>query len=284
VKIPFPFASGQWRLQMGLAPLDSAEWFLIDENYHDHLAEKKRLLTEHYPEVFVALPGSEAEQQLTLEKILEYLAYQFPEHFRLHHHSVENQLTGEVFDLHTMPPLELAGRLVQEDLCLLRPSDNGFLLIAAHVCFPSRWRPSEKLGFPVAMIHAPVPGYQKQLEGSVNRFFDHLSQPMWRANWSIADSPALFLPPTDQSESLEIDSTNAGDRLWIRIERQTLSPIANNILFTIRTSIFPLSWIAMQPQLASGLRETLRQMPIETQHYKGLHSYRDAVIEYLFQF
>ncbi len=267
---------------MGLAPLDLGEWFFIDENYHDHLAEKRNLLFAYYPEVFVALPDSESEQQLTLDAILKHLTHQFPEHFQRHTHSIENQLTGEVFDLDAMPPLELAGRLVQEDLCLLRPSERGFLLIAANVCFPSRWRPAEKLGLPVAMIHAPVPGYQKQLEGSVNRFFDRLSQPMWRANWSMADSPALFLPPTDQSAVFEIDSSNAGDRLWVRIERQTLSPIANNILFTIRTSIFPLSSIAGQPDLAAGLRETLRQMPPEMQQYKSLQTYRDAIIEYLF--
>ncbi|MBC7882976.1 MAG: DUF3445 domain-containing protein [Anaerolineae bacterium] len=267
---------------MGLAPLDLAEWFLIDENYHAHLAEKRRLLVEYYPEVFVALPDSETEQQLTLDAILKYLIHQFPEHFRCHRHSIENHLTGEVFDLDAMPPLELAGRLVQEDLCLLRPSERGFLLIAASVCFPSRWRPSEKLGLPVAMIHAPVPGYQKQLEGSVNRFFDRLNQPMWRANWSMADSPALFLPPTDRPTAFEIDSANAGDHLWVRIERQTLSPIANNILFTIRTSIFPLSSIAAQADLAAGLLETLRQMPPEMQQYKSLQAHRDAIIEYLF--
>lgn len=265
---------------MGLAPLDLAEWFLIDENYHTDLAEKRRLLSAYYPEVFVALPDSETEQQLTLDTILKHLTHQFPEHFQLHGHSIENRLTEEVFDLDAMPPLELAGRLVQEDFCLLRPSERGFLLIAANVCFPSRWRPAEKLGLPVAMIHAPVPGYQKQLEGSVNRFFDRLSQPMWRANWSMADSSALFLPPTDQPTILEIDASNVGERLWVRIERQTLSPIANNILFTIRTSIFPLSWIAAQPELATGLRETLRQMPLEMQSYKGLQTYRDAIIEY----
>lgn len=266
---------------MGLAPLDLSEWLLIDENYQDHLAEKRRLLVEYYPEVFVALLDSEAEQQIALDTILQHLIHQFPEHFRLDRHSIKNQRTGEVFALQAMPPLELAGRLVQEDLCLLRPSETGFQLIAGSVCFPSRWRLSEKLGLPVAMIHAPVPGYEKQLKGPVNRFFENISTPMWRANWSMADSPALFLPPTTPPTTLEINAQNAGDQLWIRIERQTLRPIASNILFTIHTTVLPLSWIATQNQLASGLCATLRTMPLDMQHYKGLQTYGETVIAYL---
>ena len=49
-------------------------------------------------------------------------------------------------------PLELAGRLVQEDLCLMQRGDAGYRLVAAVLCFPpigafptssvARWRPS----------------------------------------------------------------------------------------------------------------------------------------------
>ena len=68
-------------------------------------------------------------------------------------------------------PLDLAGRLVQEDLCLMAPSSGTYRLIAASLCFPSRWRLADKLGQPMMAIHQPVPGFNDKLARPVDRFF-----------------------------------------------------------------------------------------------------------------
>jgi hypothetical protein len=49
-----------------------------------------------------------------------------------------------------MHPLDLAGRVVPDDLCLVQADADGVpRLVAASLCFPSRWRLGEKLGRPL---------------------------------------------------------------------------------------------------------------------------------------
>ena len=69
-----------------------------------------------------ALPESAAGQAEVLELLLEHLPQRFPEHYRRSDGEIANLVTGERFDLAAWraAPLELAGRLVQEDLCLMQ--------------------------------------------------------------------------------------------------------------------------------------------------------------------
>src|SRR5262249_2194981 len=152
------------------------DWILIDDDFERDLAEKERLLAVRHAEVFAALPQAGAGAQEVLERLTEHLKRHFPQHYR--------EPPG---DLH---PLDRAGRLVQEDLCLLRDG----ILVGASLCFPTRWRLAEKLGRPLLEIHAPVPGFADALGDPVARFFARLApdQGVWRANWGIADDPTLF--------------------------------------------------------------------------------------------
>src|SRR3546814_12081030 len=73
--------------------------------------------------------------------------------------------TGDVYDRRDFAdrPLDLAGRLVQEDLCLMTAEGGAWRLAAASLCFPSRWRLADQLGRPMAAIHDPVPGFNDRL-------------------------------------------------------------------------------------------------------------------------
>ncbi|WP_230844271.1 heme-dependent oxidative N-demethylase family protein [Gloeobacter morelensis] len=283
----FPYADGLWRLHIGLVPLDPSRWIEIDERFGDYLTLKRRLLTEQRGEVLIAMPGSETEQQEVLELLLDHLPEYFPEHYRLKDSRLENQVTGEIWNPadHGFMPLELAARLVQEDLCLLRPMEEGYILSAACVCFPSRWLLTEKVGLPLTGIHAPVPGYAEQLAGPVDRFFERLrvETPMWRINWTIVDSPELFLLPGGAQPDSQITAQEAGERLWIRIERQTLRRLAESrtVLFTIRTYIHPLDILEQQPAMARALATAVRQIPKPMQLYKSILPVREALLGYL---
>ena len=121
-------------------------------------------------------------------------------------------------------PLELAGRLVQEDLCLMQRGEAGYRLVAAVLCFPAHWRLSDKLGRPLEAIHGPVPGFGERLAATVDRFFASIqvARPVWRVNWSLVDTPDLFLPPEHRGHPTPISAERAGAELWLRVERQTL--------------------------------------------------------------
>ncbi len=188
----------------------------------------------------------------------------------------------------------MAGRLVQEDLCLMaeEPESGEYRLVGASVCFPSRWRPAEKLGQNLDGIHGPVPRYDTTLSSPMQRFFARLKadRPVWRVGWSVADSPDLFLPgqhggvqQNPAHVAAHITAANAGENLWLRVERQTLRrlPLSGQILFTIRIYVNSLADAAGTPEDAAHLAASFRHMAPDFRAYKGITPVADAAIAWL---
>lgn len=283
-----PFADGQWRMNLGLKALNLPEWIDIDQHFVEELALKDQLLKNQYSDVFAAIPNSQPSQQEVLDVLLNHLLDYFPQYYQQQGTIIENLCTGQLWNIADFEaaPLDLAGRLVQEDLLLLQPSPSGYILAAASLCFPLRWRLSEKIGRNLAQIHAPVPGYQEKLKSPVDGLFERLKfeHPSWRMNWSIVDTPELFLPPS-QTTDLEtiITTENAGEKLFLRRERQTLRRLKKSldILFTIHSYVHPLNSLENDPPLAAKLAQTIRQIPTEMQSYKNLLPIREALLDYL---
>ena len=103
-------------------------------------------------------------------------------------------------------------------------------------------------------------------------------------NWSIVNSPELFLVYGKQKLGSDrlINAENAGKNLWIRLERQTLRRlmVSDDILFTIRTYVYPLQVIEDDPAMAHNLAEAVKQIPPEMQSYKNLLPIREALLGY----
>ncbi len=284
-----PFADGKWRMNMGLKALNLQQWIEIDEHFADELALKDKLLKNYYSDVFASLPESQPSQQEVLDLLLNHLLEQFPLHYRRQGITIENLITKQAWNIADFEavPLDLAGRLVQEDLLLMQPSPQGYILVAASLCFPSRWRLREKIGRPLAQIHSPVPGYKEKLKRPVDNFFDRLKcdRPAWRLNWSIVDTPELFLGQEAEKQSLDpsLNTENAGEKLWIRVERQTLRRLqgSGDVLFTIRTYVHPLKLLEDDPAMAHHLAEAVQQIPPDMQSYKNLVPIREALLGYL---
>ena len=188
-------------------------------------------------------------------------------------------------------PLELAGRLVQEDLCVMQavPDDfedaREYHLTAAALCFPTRWNLREKIGHPMSEIHDPVPGYREQINAPVNQFMRRLTpeKPMWRVNWSLNEDPTLFQPGGHGvlEAAPHLTSENVGTEVFLRLERQTLRrlPKTGAILFSIRILQCPLA--ELKDSEAHQLAQTLRHWPEDLQIYKSFAVYGQSVLSYL---
>jgi dimethylamine monooxygenase subunit A len=282
-----PFLEGPWRLAMGIKALDPAAWIEIDPRFVDQLAERRRLLTERPAEVLAALPESRSGQKELLELLLGHLPERFPEHYRRRGGLIENRATGERFDVEAFAgaPLELAGRLVQEDLCLMQRGEAGYRLVAAVLCFPAHWRLADKLGRPLEVIHAPVPGFGERLAAPVDRFFCNIQveRPVWRLNWSLVDTPALFLPPEHRGQAREVAAERAGEELWLRVERQTLRrlPGSADVCFGIHTCVEPLAEAIQSPEAAQALAARIREMPEPMARYKSILPIREPLLAWL---
>jgi hypothetical protein len=284
-----PFEPGPYRMAMGLVTLPEAAWFELDDRYRPELRERHRLLHERRADVFAALPVSDAARAEALCDVATNLATHHPDWFALDGKLLRNRLTGEDWDLAApaRDPLELAGLLVQEDLCIVQNDDRAPMLTAAMLCFPSRWRLAEKIGRPLADVHAPVPLYAERLARPVDRFMRHV-RPGYiaaRLNWSVLDDASLFQPAGKwrESHNMSVTAANAGQTLFLRVERQTLRrlPRTDAVLFGIRVHVYPLAAAIASPATAARLAEAVRALPDATVHYKSLLPIREALLGWL---
>jgi len=264
-------------LAMGLSRCQPADWLLVDEHRSEDLAERRRLLADRHDEVFAAQPGTEAAGEEVLDLIRTWLAR--------HPSDLASDGGGEdlaaAADVH---PLEVAGRLVQEDLCLMARHGPVHHLDAACLCFPSHWRLAEKIGRSAAALHGPVPRYDEELAVRVDRYLDRLRPHTiaQRRNWSVHDAPDLFAPwPPETVRALDIDDVAAG--LWLRSERQTLRrlPLSGAVLFTIRVQQAPFGVLAGRPDVAARFAVRLENQPLELTAMNGLTAYRSPVLSWL---
>lgn len=234
--------SSGW-LAMKTRALGSRPWLIVDAKRDAELALKARLLLERPAEVFAARSGSEEPGRETLELVsaacrrlgLETGTDAGPGA------DGSDPVAPDPVDRH---PLDLAGRLVQEDLCLLAPGPDGWVFQAASLCFPSRWRLADKLGRTQAGVHGPVEGYDSSLAPRVDRLFDRLGDRIvWRRNWFIHPNPELFQPDRPVGGDPVVEAGLCLTGLYLRSERQTLRRLARTgwILFTIRTQQEPLA-------------------------------------------
>ncbi|HEY6432806.1 MAG TPA: DUF3445 domain-containing protein [Acetobacteraceae bacterium] len=283
------FEPGPFRMAMGLTACAPADWIELDEHYVAEMALRRELLRTRHEEVSAVVPGSDAARRETWDVLTAHLAAQWPDWFTSDGATFTNHLTSERWNLADpgLDPLEAAALLVQEDLCLIKPGDDGPELIAGVLCFPTRWRLLDKIGHKLTAVHGPVPFYKERLARPVDRFMNvvkpgHIAV---RLNWSVLDDPALFQPGgkfrTDRNTN--VTAANAGDSLFVRVERQTLSrlPASGAVLFTIRVHVYPLARVAAQPEIAGQLAEAVRALPPETVHYKSLMRFREALLAYL---
>jgi hypothetical protein len=276
-------------MAMALTTVPESAWFEFDDRYHGEMAEKGDLLRDRHQDVFAALPLSDAARAETLRETIANLTTHLPHWFARVGDSLHNVLTGETWNLAAPPcdPLELAGRLVQEDLCIIQQGDNGPIFTAAVLCFPSRWRLHEKLGKPLVAVHGPVPHYAERLAAPVDRFMakvkpGHIAS---RLNWSVLDSPAMFQPAGKWREQPNpaVTSDNAGEHLYLRVERQTLRrlPESDAIVFGIRVHSYRLARAIATRADAARLAEAVRALPEATARYKSFRAYGPALLAWL---
>jgi hypothetical protein len=245
------------RMSLGLRPLDLARWLERGPQHEQTMAHKREMLASAHDEVVASVPQGHAGSLEALGLVLDWLGQYGPD--------------DAAAPDDTVHPVDAAGRLVADDLCVLYLDGSRWRLGAASVCSPSRWRLSEKIGRTVAEIHRPVPQYAGWYSDAVDARLDRLSpdRPVWRLNWTIVDDPALF-QPRPPAHPPAPDSVGLAD-LTVRVERQTLRrlPVTDTIVFTIRTDHARLSELAADPGVAAAFADTLRTCPADLARYKG---------------
>ena len=304
----FPFEEPPFRLSMGLLKIPEKEWFEIFDQQERafQMAEKRKLLASSHSNIFVADPAAFMASKEVLDLMLKHLPTVRPDLYsrknqtiRLEPHSkFEAEEWSTDLKKDGLHPLDLAARLVQEDLVIMLPSDNKqgrrsmeWWLAAGSVAFPSRWNLKQKFGMPMSIIHAPVPFYKKQIQATVDKFFNQMpcDEIYARRNWSLYDNASLHQDGAIDLSGKKykpITSSNAGKRLWLRVERQTLRKLKETgaILFTIRIHLRQLKNIVGHDGVAGRLAKALSALPPKMKAYKRTDIFTDSVLSYLNKF
>jgi hypothetical protein len=169
------------------------------------------------------------------------------------------------------------GSAWEPDFVLL---DDALRVRAGCVCFPSFWSLPEKLGQPIDLVHAPVPGLNAEVGAKIRTFLERLKPgDVWeRWNWGLAATPERNCHPVMRRPRLDATATLA--TTWFRVEHQALIrlPETGAILFGIRIHSSTLEEeAAAAPEFAAALKRQLETMPDAVLDYKGLAACRQSL-------
>lgn len=284
-RFPLVFMDRPWQLSMGLNKLEPGDWIDIDRHYAHELALKQDLLASRREDVLVQDAHAEAAARELLALLIDHLARFHRDRFEAVPQGVRVRSTGREVRRDAPEPLVEAGLLVQEDFVLLAKDASGsYVLEAAFLCFPMRWRLKDKFLQPMRAIHQPVPGYAAKLGNPVDRFFASVTpeRPVWRANWSFTDDPTLFQPDTRQ-KPMALDARTLGASLHLRVEKQTLRrlPASQFVAFGVHSYVCSLDEIAAVPGAPAALAARLREMAEPMLRYKNLLAILPLVLPWL---
>jgi len=221
----------------GLQPLDMADWLRVDDAFAAQMALRDHLIRDRRDDVIGVSEKSTAAAAELLQMILTHLPHGYTrEGDRV------TRPDGVTVDLTEDTPLIAAGRLVQEDLCLMQAGAGGeHVLTAALLCFPASWTLAEKIGRPLTAIHGPVEVYTANMATRVQRLFDAIrpDRPLVRQNALRYADPALYQPRSEAAP--RDDRTRATP--YLRSERQCLIrlPQTRAVAFTIHTYVVPMT-------------------------------------------
>lgn len=162
-------------------------------------------------------------------------------------------------------------REVDEDLIIHRQSGDDDWMASGHVCLPSSWDPSEKIGLSFDEMHAPVPMSLKNSSKIVKAIIN--SGPFERYLWSVVYEKKYDFHPSTNSK--KFDKFNP--EVYVKIERQITVgfPEENFCLFILRQYLIEEKDIDKR-----GLIQSIQNMTCEQKKYKGLLN-SEELIEYL---
>jgi len=237
----------------GLQPVQPGEWLQRDDAFDGQMSYRDELLRERRGEV-IATAGDpdQAERDLLAAVLAETKAdtgYLAMGDTIIRPDGVSVSLTAD-------RPLATAARLAQEDMLILQPGPDGYVLASGVLCFPASWTLGQKVGRGMMGIHAPVDRYDAGMGRRVDRVFAMLQpdQAVWRANLLCYNNPELHQPRLEH-ERRPFDREKP---VWVRVERQTLRRLGSSpaLVFAIHTWLVPIA--RLSPQQAATLPEIVR--------------------------
>jgi alpha-1,2-mannosyltransferase len=233
-----PYRYGpKYHITMGLRSMHWDEWIELDNEYMHYHALKAARIKERGEKCCRTAPEAFDGAVELLEELCAYLPERYPSLYRKTEVGVENLATGEAFDVVVRPlredPMQMAGRLVQDDLAIMFEREDGqYYLLAGSILLAGFWRLSDKFGMPLSEIHTSghVPGFKEKLEKGMVNFFRRCQpeSPVLRNNYFLQVDDGLAWSTSIGGEDEEgigwftAEKNKVIGEHWFRSERQSL--------------------------------------------------------------
>ena len=289
----YPFNGERGRLRLGLGAIAFADWIQYEDDFADRINEKQNLINKKGKQVLGAMPGSLAAQQELLGLALKNIQQHHADRFIISDDEVVSKNNNKRYAIadYENNPLELVSYLVADDYCLLKEDGEDYKLVAASVCAPTWWTLAEKMGKPLARIHAPIAGLEDKIGRMIRHFLQNLKieECYQRSNWFLFSRPDLCVIPDGfnmYKDMRNINTENIEDRLFLRSERQTFRKLKNTnaIVFGIKVYVEPISIVKKHPAIAEDLMTALNTMTAEQKQALGISFIEKPLKNYLGQF
>ncbi len=286
----YPHAGGKGRLRLGLSSIPISEWIQYEKDFKRRIEDKKRLIKENKKRVLNAFKESISAQHELLEHIVKFLQEHQQHLFRFKDRRIISLQDKQAYQLDEFSecPLELITFLVPDDICVLKPNNEDYELIAASVCAPTWWELSEKMGKSLTSIHAPIFGLEEKIGRMIRHFLRnlHSNDCFQRANWFLLAKGDWCVFPHQfdmYSDMSEITVENIENKLFIRTERQTFRklPKTEAIIFGIKIYISPISVIRKEPLIGKDLLTALGIMSAAQKESMLIDQYESELVEYI---
>ncbi|KAL6707823.1 hypothetical protein ACN47E_003723 [Coniothyrium glycines] len=294
-----PFRHGpKYNITMGLRSMHWDEWIELDNEFPKYHALKAQRIAERGSKCSKTAPEAWDAACELLQELAAYLPERYPSMYTRTAEGLANLATGERFDVRrehlAEDPMQLAARLVQDDLAIMLERDDGqYYLLAGSILLAGFWRLQDKFGLPLSAIHTSgnVPAFRAKLETGMLRFFRRLAPetPVVRHNYFVQVDDQLAWSESIGSEDSEgsgwftAEKNKAVEHHWFRSERQSLRrlPKSGAVVFTIRTYFHPVTDICKEPYVPGRLASAVRSWGEDVSKYKGKERYGDVLLEYL---
>jgi dimethylamine monooxygenase subunit A len=293
---PYRWAAADF--QLGLRPLRPKSWVLVGPEHAAMMHQKRERLDAYRQFYYRALPDSLPAQRELRERVTAHLLADHPGSFERRGSVVRSLATGQALDLHdhsTEPLLQLS-YLIEEDFMLLDEVGGVPRIAAAANAYSSSGRLAAAVGHDVDWAHEPVPRLTDKLGPRINRVLSsiHAATPCERFNWQITPMASVFFPHDDPHaanaaamhavvDALRRDPARAGELLWMRVERQTLSrlPESNAVAFSLHTYSDPLSCLQSDVVSVRAILALLNNYSEERWKYSEMDIVREPLMKWL---
>jgi hypothetical protein len=292
-----PYLTAGAAFEIGLRPMDPAHWLDLGPDHAPFMAAKRQRLAGCPPLYYRSLERSRAAQAELLGVAVAHLLDRHGHGFTGDQRVLADRIDGSRHDLTatSREPLDVLGGIVEEDFVLFGREEGRDIVIAASNAYTSSGRIVSCVGRDMHFAHEPVPDLNAALAQRIDRVIGNVQagKPVVRFNWFVTPIASRLFPEGSHdanvaageaaAQALAMDHRIAGERLWLRVERQTFVrlPQTQSLAFGIHTYSDPLSTIAQDRESLGALHRLLGSYSDERLAYGGMLATRGPILRWI---